>query len=322
LLDFFPDQQSTLDELLSQTVAELPGAGAAAQHRIASGLNWGAKVADDIVQERSTDGINTTPPPYTPSGLPGRWQPAPPTNAGPTFRQFATMVPFAMESPGQFLPPPPPALTSAHYAQDLAEVEAYGSAVSTVRTPYQTETAQLVAAASPTEFWNQVADAMIRQYGLGVSAAAQVLARVNIAQADAAIAVWNAKNYYDTWRPITAIRQADTDGNPATQPDPGWTPFFGTPPFQDYPSGHAGVSSAGAAVLADRFGAENTVVLYAAALPGVVHTFSSFGAAVAEIGSARVWEGIHFRYSCDAAITMGQQVAAYVDSHDMVPVGD
>jgi membrane-associated phospholipid phosphatase len=148
---------------------------------------------------------------------------------------------------------------------------------------------------------------------LGLSEAAQIYARMNIAQADAAIAVWNAKNYYDTWRPITAIQQADTDGNPATQADPTWTPLFATPPFQDYPSGHAGLSSAGAAVLADRFGDHNTVVLYATGLPGVEHTFSSFSAAVAEIGSARVWEGIHFRYSCDAAIEMGREIAAFVD---------
>ena len=118
---------------------------------------------------------------------------------------------------------------------------------------------------------------------------------MNIAMADAVISIWNAKNVYDTWRPITAIQQAGTDGNPDTTADPSWTPLLVTPVFQEYPSGHAGVSQAGAGVLAAVFGDNTTFTLTAFGLPSVQRSFTSFSDAVNQVSLARIWGGIHFR---------------------------
>ena len=273
-------------------------------------------MADDISAWRASDGFTTVPPPYQPTPVPGRWQPTPPLFGPPAVRQFATMVPFTMTSPAQFLPLPPPALTSARYAQDFNEVKAYGSLNSTVRTPYGTETARCCGQAdSPTDLWNPVADTLILRHHLDLPQAARLLAQVNLAIGDAAISVYNAKNHYDTWRPITAIQQADTDGNPDTSADPTWQPLLATPPFQEYPSAHTALSGSAAAVLAHEFGNHTSFQISTPLMPGVVHTFHSFTAGIAEVTQARINAGFHFRFSCDAAATMGHNIAAWVISH-------
>jgi PAP2 superfamily protein len=314
LVMLFPSQQATYDALPTQTVAELPQRDHGA---IGRGLAWGTKVADDIAAWRAGDGFTTVPPPYHPTPVPGRWQPTPPLFGPPVLRQFATMVPFTMTFPAQFLPPPPPALTSARYTQDFNEVKAYGSLDSAVRTPYGTETALLYASDSPTDLWNPVADTLILRRHLDPPEAARLLARVNLAIGDAAIAVVNAKNYYDTWRPVTAIQQADTDGNPDTSADPTWQPLLVTPPFQEYPSAHSGLSGAAAAVLAHQFGNDTEFQISTPLMPGVVHSFDSFTAGVAEVTQARINAGFHFRFSCNTAATMGREIAAWVITTQM-----
>ena len=141
-----------------------------------------------------------------------------------------------------------------------------------------------------------------------------------MALADAVIAVWNAKNTFDTWRPITAIEQAATDGNPDTSADPGWTPLLATPAFQEYPAGHPGVSNAGASVLAHFYGNDTTFTATSFGLPGVEHSFTSFSSAVAEVENARVWGGIHFRFACDTAVGMGAAVADYVTDTQLLRI--
>jgi membrane-associated phospholipid phosphatase len=146
-----------------------------------------------------------------------------------------------------------------------------------------------------------------------------VLAQTNIAMVDAVAAIWDAKNYYDTWRPITAIQHAAADGNPATDPDPAWQPLLNTPPFQEYPSGHAGISQAASAVLAHRFGDKTAFSISTPNMPGVAHSFASFSAAVAEVTDARIYAGFHFRFSCDTADVMGRQIANFVTTTTMQP---
>ena len=249
LVGLFPLQRATLDQQLSATLA---GIGARDDGRsIMAGLRWGEQVADQILTWRATDGLAVTPPPYVAAGVPGRYAPTPPAFAPPAFRQFATMTPFAIASPAQFLPAPPPALTSAQYARDFNEVKALGSADSTIRTPEQTETARFWQSDTPAAIWNRIADDLAEQRCAPLLREARILALMNISLADATIAFFNAKSYYDTWRPITAIQQADTDGNPATTPDSTWTPLLVTPSFQEYPSGHAVVSN-GASIGARR----------------------------------------------------------------------
>src|SRR5204863_4820169 len=128
---------------------------------------------------------------------------------------------------------------------------------------------------------------------------ARLMARMNVAMADTVIAVWNAKNTYNTWRPITAIVQAGLDGNPNTAPDATWMPLVVTPVHQEYPSGHAAVSNVGATTLALFYGDQTSYSVTSVGLPGVVHDFGSFSSGAAEVADARVFAGIHFRFACD-----------------------
>jgi hypothetical protein len=227
------------------------------------------------------------------------------------------MTPWALTSPAQFLPAPPPALTGARYARDFDEVKAVGSATSSSRTAFDTQTAQFWQSAPPVVIWDPVADALIARHHLGLTDAARLLAQENMAMADAVIAVWNAKNYYDTWRPITAIHDAALDGNPATDADPAWQPLLVTPAFQEYPAGHPGVSQAAAAILADRFGNRTRYTLSSPGMPGVTRTLPSISTGVAQVIDARVLGGLHFRFAGDVAAAMGRQVAAYIEATQM-----
>lgn len=318
LVSLFPAQKASFDLQLQATLAQI--GGDPNDQSVARGLAWGKTVADQVLAWRATDGFTAVLSPYVASGLPGRWAPTPPLFAAPAARQFAAMVPWAMTSPGQFLPPPPPALTSAQYTADFDEIKAIGSATSTVRTAWQTETAVFWQSDTPVAIWDRVADQLIDASDLPLAQSVRLLARMNVAMADAVISIWNAKNVYDTWRPITAIQQADTDGNPDTAPDPAWAPLLVTPAFQEYPSGHAGVSRAGSGVLAAVFGDATAFTLTAAGLPGVGRSFTSFSDAVAQVSMARIWAGIHFRTACDEAVTEGMHIADYVDATVAVPV--
>jgi PAP2 superfamily len=328
LLVLFPAQQAMLDQQLAATLAQTRGS----DRSIASGVQWGKSVADQIVAWRATDGFTTDPGPYVPAGIPGRWQPTPPGFGPPLFRQFAGMTPFALTSPAQFLPAPPPPLNSEQYAHDFNEVKVLGSANSTVRTSEQTQTAVFWQADTPAAIWNRVADDLATQHDGAepsvrerddlagphddgsVLRNARILALMNIALADATIAIWNAKNTYDRWRPITAIEQADVNTNPDTTPDPTWTPLIVTPAFQEYPAGHPGVSNAAASVLATIYGDRTAFTATSFGLPGVERNFTSFSSAVEQVENARVWGGIHFRFSTLVGARMGGEVAGYVTS--------
>jgi membrane-associated phospholipid phosphatase len=138
--------------------------------------------------------------------------------------------------------------------------------------------------------------------------------------ADAAIACWEAKYHYVFWRPVTAIPLAATDGNPGTDDDASWTPLFATPAHPEYPSGHSTVSAAAGAVLADYFGEETNFGVVSDTMVGVVRSFSSFSAALNEVGDARVFAGIHFRSACDDGRTTGAGVASYVIGNSLQPI--
>lgn len=308
LVSLFPTQKPALDAELAASLAALSGDGM--NPTIARGLGWGNSVAIQIAAWRSTDGFNATLPPYVVGTAPGDWQPTPGGSGPPKFRTLATTTPFAMTSPSQFRPAGPPALDSARYAADLNEVKAFGSATSTVRTAYQTETAKFWQLDTATAIWDRVADSLALENHLNVLRSAQVLALVNVAQADAAIAVWDAKNTFNFWRPVTAIG------------DPTWTPLLVTPYFQEYPSGHSGVSSAAATVLASFFGSNAEFTATSNGVPGVERSFTSFSDAVAQVADARVFAGFHFRFSCADATQMGVQVANYAESTLIQRVSD
>ena len=200
-----PGQKPLFDAQLAATLAQLSDDPSDPGRSVQRGLAWGTTVADDILAWRATDGFNAVLPPYVAGSAPGDWQPTPPKFGPPLFRQFAAMTPFALTSPSQFLPPGPPPLDSARYARDLAEVRALGSATSSVRTPEQTQTAVFWQDDTPAAMWNRVADQLAQARHTTLTGTARLLAQLNIALADATIAIWNAKNTYNFWRPVTAI---------------------------------------------------------------------------------------------------------------------
>jgi len=312
LVALIPAQKPLFDSQLAATLAQISDDPSDPGRSVQRGLAWGTTVALDILTWRATDGFTTVPPPYVIGTAPGDWQPTPPL-LGTTllFRQFATMTPFALTSPSQFLPPGPPPLDSAEYARDLAEVQAVGSAASTVRTANQTQTAIFWQDDTPAAMWNRVADQLAEANDISLIQNARLLALMNIALADATIAVWNAKNTYNFWRPVTAIRATS---------DPTWTPLLPTPVFQEYPSAHSGVTSAATSVLAASYGDATSFTVTSAGLPGAQRDFTSFESAVHQVEDARIYAGFHFRFSCTDGAVLGAKVASYVTDTLMQPV--
>ena len=312
ILHLYPSQQSTLD-LQRQASLDAIASDEAAENSvsIARGIEWGQSVADQIWAWRLTDGIIPPPPPFLGGNAPGQWRPTPPAflpGAGP---QFAYMTPWVMLSPSQFRPAGPPALDSAQYASDIAEVQSMGSATSTTRSADQTLLARFWNASTAAYYWNNIAVNLGAERHFTLSDNARVLALVTLAMGDAVIACWEAKYHYVFWRPVTAIR-ATTDST--------WTPLLITPAFPEYPSGHSTVSGAAAAVLTDTFGENTAIQVSSDVMLGVVRSFTSFTNATDEVKDARVFAGIHFRTACNDGDATGRTVGNYVLQHALLPL--
>ncbi len=316
LAALFPAQVSTFDSALA---ADLVGI---APGRARQGTEVGHDVAQQILNWRSTDGSSATVT-YTPGTDPGDWQPTPPANLPALAPQWADVTPFAMSSGAQFRPAPPPPLTSAAYAAAFNEVKSLGSADSTTRTAEQTQIAQFwndgLGTAFAPGYWNRIAQEVVTDRGLSLVSDARVFALLNIATADALISCWDAKYTYNLWRPVTAIRAADTDGNPATVPDAGWTPLLVTPNFPSYTSAHSTVSGAAAEVLTALFGAHNHFTVGSESLPGVTRSFDSFNAAAAEAGQSRIYGGIHYQFDNQNGLASGHALGEFVVGNFLLP---
>jgi hypothetical protein len=312
----FPAQAATFDGALAADLAGIPP-GLARQ-----GTDVGREVARQILDWRSTDGSGATVP-YTPGTNPGDWRPTPPGFLPALAPQWPSVTPFAMTSGSQFRPGAPPALTSAEYAAAFNEVKDLGRADSTTRTPEQTQIAKFwndgLGTAFAFGYWNKIAQQVAEDERLGLVEDARLFALLNIATADALISCWDAKYTYNLWRPVTAIRAADTDGNPATEPDAGWTPLLVTPNFPSYTSAHSTVSAAAAGVLTGLFGADHTFSVGSESLPGVTRTFDSFEAAAAEAGRSRIYGGIHYQFDNANGQAAGTELGGYVVGHFLLP---
>ena len=328
LLALYPAQKSTFDARLAVSLTAIASDPHETSAGIASGIAWGQTAANGILSWRATDGFTPAPAPFLGGTTVGEWRPTPPgflPGAGP---QFAYMTPWVIGAPSQFRPGGPPDLTSARYAADFNETKTMGSISSPIRTAHETIYSWFWAASTATYLWNHVADSLIddddsdrwdeRRNSLLENA--RVLALLDLAMADAAIACWEAKYHYVFWRPVTAIPLADTDENPATSPDPNWAPLFATPPHPEYPSGHSTVSGAAAVVLASFFGEKRHFTMDNDLLIGVTRSFGSFSQALDEVKNARIFAGIHFRSACDDGQTTGIQVANWVLDNALLSV--
>jgi len=336
LVDLYqPQQSATLKAQRDASIAALASTEKA--QSIAAGVAWGQTVADAIWAWRLTDGIAPAPPPFlgvqsivgTQTAI-GAWRPTPQglpnqlpgvSGAGP---QFATMTPWVLTRPSQFRLPPPPALDSQDYANDLDELFKMGVYSGSGRNQDQSDLALFWAGNTPL-YWNRIAAQLSVERGLSFNENARLFALLNVSMADAGIACWDSKYRYVFWRPISAIR----DGFTPADSDPAWIPwldFFpgGTPAHPEYPSGHSTVSGSAAFILSAAFG-ENTAFTVDSETnptPGKLRSFASFPDAVAEIANARVFGGIHFRTSCVRANGLGRAVADYVSRHAMRARGD
>ncbi|MFB8829781.1 Ig-like domain-containing protein [Azotobacter sp. CWF10] len=243
----FPSQESALADLLESALAELPSDAARAE-----AVAFGRAVADAIIAVRDQDGWDTFVT-YNGGTAPGEWRPTPSAFEPALAPQWGSLETFAIASGDQFRPDGPPDLSSAEYAAALNDVQRLGSATSSERTAEQTQIARFWADGSgsytPPGHWNQIAAQLIEQSDSDIFASARTFAMLNIALADTSIAAWDTKYTYGGWRPITAIRQADLDGNDATAADSNWSPLLNTPNHPDYVSGHSSFSGAAAEVL-------------------------------------------------------------------------
>lgn len=288
------------------------------------GLAFGQSVAEGILTLRQHDGAAQAAFPYLPSGAgtPGVWVPmssAPSAQA--LLPGWGNVTPWVLRSGSQFRPDPPPVLGSDRYARDYWEVLRLGALEGATRTDEQTQIA-LFWRASPTALWNPILRQAIEFRRLGLSATARAMALFYLAAADASVACWEAKYFYNYWRPEPAIVRGDDDGNGATAGDPTWRPRVPTPPHPEYPSAHAANSGAMAFVLKSLFGDAPGFVITATSPQnvGFVRQWHAFSEGVEEVIDARVYSGIHFRTADQAGARLGRQVAQFAMTHVLRPV--
>jgi hypothetical protein len=309
LVGLFPDQQagdSGLDATYAASLAGIPDGRAKV-----NGIAVGERVAAGIMRLRADDGRNTVVPyVQTPPG-PGVYEPTGPIVLGTNLPQVRPLV---LRAAAQFRPPGPPSLTSRQYATDLNEVARLGRADSAVRTPEQTDTA-LFWTDNDIAQWNRGMLRLATREGLDAVHTARMLALTHLAGGDAMLACFDAKYRYRFWRPVQAIPRADTDGNPATAPDPTWTPLRTTPPFPEYPSAHACHSGALATVLTALFGSGKVDFTLDSLVTGQTRSYPRFADVPREVNDARVWAGFHFRSSDVAGATLGERVGRFVLTH-------
>src|SRR5262245_57688628 len=289
-----------------------------------AGIEWGEDVGRQILIVRANDNLDAVVPLPTDSG-PGAWQPTPPAFAPYLLPQWGFVVPFAMPTSASFRPLGPPALDSARWAADFNEVKSLGAAVGSARTPELELIALFWADGAGTEtppgHWNRIAQQVSTRTALADKA--RLFALMNMALADAAICAWDAKYFYNFWRPVTAIRAGDSDGNAATDADPAWSSLIVTPPFPDYVSGHSTFSGAAATALAWFYGTDAIAFAVGSdAVPNVMRSFGSFSAAAAEAALSRLYGGIHYRSANEDGLKAGMAIGVWTFSHYLLEEGN
>ncbi|WP_257925352.1 vanadium-dependent haloperoxidase, partial [Amycolatopsis iheyensis] len=276
-----------------------------------AGVRAGQLVARLLLGLRTGDGSAAVPPVRPPGTRPGQYRPTPPAFAPAAFTHWGAVTPFVLDRADRFRPGPYPALASARYAKALNEVAAAGRDTSTTRTADGTEQAKFWAAPI-WNYWNEIAQSVVGGSRSGLVGAARVFARLNLAFADAVIAFYEAKYHYGIWRPLTAVRLAGDDGNPATEAIADWSSLATTPADPAYPGAHSVISQAGALVLRQEYGPRWPLAVSSEALPGVVRRFGTFQAVADEAGLSRIVAGVHTRLDHEAGRQLGLDVAEFV----------
>ncbi|MGA5421798.1 vanadium-dependent haloperoxidase [Streptomyces lavendulocolor] len=279
------------------------------------GVAFGERAADHLLALRAGDGRGTRVP-FPARPAPGVWRPTPPDHQAFTTAWLGRLRPMLIDSPHHFRPPAPPPLTSVRYARDLAEVRAFGAKEGSVRTPWQTETARYF---TNLEIQKALGDHAAR-HRFDIADTARLYAAANTAQLDAVITAWDAKLHYGTWRPVTALREADRDGNPGTRADPDWEPLLSTPAHPDYLSGHATSGGALTRTLTGLFGTSRIDLFLSVKGTGATRHYRHAHEYNRDVVNARVWGGIHTRTADTVGNATGQRVAAWALERYFRPV--
>ena len=299
LAKLMPAQQAAIEQEYQALLGRVPDGPSKL-----AGIALGEQAAAAIVASCADDGA-VAPDVYRPHAAPGIYVPT----AGPAVPHWGARRPWVMTRGDQFRPGPPPALTSAVWARDYNEIKAVGGRTSTQRTPEQTAIAKFWEATLPDVYW-PVARSVAATPGRDLTDNARLFALAAMAMDDGLIAVFDAKYTYNYWRPLTAIRNGDLDGNDATERDGGWRPFIDTPMHPEYPCAHCIVSSSLAAVLQAELGSGSVPTLSSTSYTagGAVRSWKTAADFAQEVAVARIYDGVHYRNSTEVGTGMGKKI--------------
>ena len=304
---YFPDQATTLQTQYNAALSAIPDSSAKTE-----GISVGRAAANSIIALRAGDGRGAAFSYTWPSvPTPGVWIPTPPAFAAPAVPWLAAMTPFTMRSASEFRPEPPPALTSTEWADDYNLTKTLGAVNSTVRTPEQTEIGLFWTDHAGAQY-GRAFRALAVARGLDVSDSARLFATLYASAADASIGCWDGKFHYSFWRPVTAIRNGDIDGNPDTVPDPTWTPLGVTPNHPEYPAAHGCVTGSIATALKNFFGTPRVTLVVTSTVTNTTHTFTNTKDLEEEVEHARIYAGFHYHHSVVQGALLGTKVSDQV----------
>ena len=307
LVRLYPQQAQDLDAVYQAELARLPEAARA------SGVELGERTAAALYEERQRDGSDA-PVTYRPFTTAGSYVPT----MLPAGSTWGAVRPFVLERGNQFRPAAPYALSSAQWAADYNEVRKLGAKAGSTRTAEQTEIARFWEYVGPGTYI-PVARHVAAAKNLGPLEKARAYALAAMAGADALVAVFDAKYTYGFWRPVTAIRNGDQDGNDATERDAAWEPFISTPLHPEYPCAHCISQTAVATVLSALYGDSVPFALTSPTAPGVTRKYAKLSDYAAEVLNARVYDGVHYRTSGEVGAAMGRQIGVYIAEHALKP---
>ena len=324
LVGIFPSlslrQREALDDRYAASLGALGDDDGHGESR-ERGIAWGMEVAQTVLSWRATDGFS--PPPSSPvvgGQAAGQWRPTGGSCAAMSALGLAFTSPFVLASTTQFDPGPPRGLAGQPYADDFNMVKGFGRSTGSTRSDEQAELAPFWEG-NASVHWNQATNQIAHANHLSISDSNRLLALMNIAMADTAFTIWSAKRHYGlvstavTWRPITAIPLAETDGNGDTVAEAGWLPLVNTPCHPEYPAGHPSLNGAAATVLLSHFADSQTFTLTTAGRPN--RTYPSISQARADGNNARVWGGMHYPSTVAVSDAVGQAIANYINLNAM-----
>ncbi len=325
LAALFPSQKTAIDDALTASLTKYGMTGN-------TGVIAGGQAAACVLQRLAADNAKRAQPDTFVGGTaPGQWRPTsftadvPPKPVPMTAEFVATFTPFALKDPDQLrIANGPPHMNSGAYTKAFDEVKSLGRATGSTRTDDQTRTARFFAD-SAVFYWQTTLRALVDSESLNLGDSARLFALANISMADAAITSWDSKIAWSFWRPITAIREAASDGNPKTEPDTAWTPFIATPNYPDYTSGANNLSGALTRTLVNFFGTDDVefqITSATAAAGDTTRHYSHASDAADDVEDARIYEGIHFRFADATGRRQGTHVANWVFGHYLRPISE